>query len=553
MLPPFPTTSKDTASYTKAITTSFEAGYGRELREFLQSLRAKPLAVAKFIEHFSAAANNANPDRAWLNFDDDASRFIDETRAAQSALLDNGPPWSPTLTIVDHGPEITIKVGWITSLQGRSTHILWDVRTLPHGDPVGLLLSQRSFFSSLDYRSEPPATHREFPKLGGYHPERFKALRSYSDVIGKLYRYEVDPTDGLLTRELLNKVAAPIIAEANEKGMGFPRRHKEGLPPMSTVLSTEISLATAFGRYVQAGRQIMDFPLVLTEMLSETDVDDIPLQGIKMPYAAQYLHFGPQRGLELEPGWFVDGAYVEQRGEPGNLRFTVTASNAENSQYLHWYVKPEPQYTQDFVEKFTTMDLGTAIDTVLAAKLTEKPAGTAKEGASVFEGARAGVGANGPQVVDVSNVSAAWSTEATTRRHAVYKKAVQLAVNSLCYVSAYPEDIQRAWPPGSPSHLTKQADEGTPKERKRATSKLAALGYVPVHLCGQLLIRKQTEAASHAPGGGTTKATHWRRGHWRNQTHGPGRSLKKLIWVMPMLIGGKNADEPDTGHIYLVT
>ena len=30
---------------------------------------------------------------------------------------------------------------------------------------------------------------------------------------------------------------------------------------------------------------------------------------------------------------------------------------------------------------------------------------------------------------------------------------------------------------------------------------------------------------------------HWRRGHLRNQAHGPGRTLRKLAWIEPMLIG----------------
>jgi len=30
---------------------------------------------------------------------------------------------------------------------------------------------------------------------------------------------------------------------------------------------------------------------------------------------------------------------------------------------------------------------------------------------------------------------------------------------------------------------------------------------------------------------------HWRRGHLRNQPHGQGRTLRRLIWIEPMLIG----------------
>jgi hypothetical protein len=29
---------------------------------------------------------------------------------------------------------------------------------------------------------------------------------------------------------------------------------------------------------------------------------------------------------------------------------------------------------------------------------------------------------------------------------------------------------------------------------------------------------------------------HLRRGHWRNQAHGPGRSLRTLKWIEPMIV-----------------
>ncbi len=33
------------------------------------------------------------------------------------------------------------------------------------------------------------------------------------------------------------------------------------------------------------------------------------------------------------------------------------------------------------------------------------------------------------------------------------------------------------------------------------------------------------------------KRFHWRRGHWRNQAHGEGHSLRKFIWLEPMAVG----------------
>lgn len=35
---------------------------------------------------------------------------------------------------------------------------------------------------------------------------------------------------------------------------------------------------------------------------------------------------------------------------------------------------------------------------------------------------------------------------------------------------------------------------------------------------------------------GSTVSTHWRRGHWRNQPHGPNNSLRKQILIKPVLV-----------------
>jgi hypothetical protein len=48
-------------------------------------------------------------------------------------------------------------------------------------------------------------------------------------------------------------------------------------------------------------------------------------------------------------------------------------------------------------------------------------------------------------------------------------------------------------------------------------------------------------------------ATHWRRGHWRRQPHGPQNSLRKLVWLMPTLVNLGKRGEEVPGHLYLVS
>ena len=42
---------------------------------------------------------------------------------------------------------------------------------------------------------------------------------------------------------------------------------------------------------------------------------------------------------------------------------------------------------------------------------------------------------------------------------------------------------------------------------------------------------------------------HWRRGHLRNQAHGQGRTLRKLIWVEPVLVGMNETPGPSRSPV----
>lgn len=121
----------------------------------------------------------------------------------------------------------------------------------------------------------------------------------------------------------------------------------------------------------------------------------------------------------------------------------------------------------------------------------------------------------------------------------------------VCFtVTAHPDDIATVWPTGTPEALQTKASTGQGKDVRRARSQLAARGYVPVLLCGQQVERqRQRVRASASPGAGNP-VTHRHRRHWRNQAHGPGRSLRKLVWVMPMLVGHHQSEAPESGHLY---
>lgn len=537
----------------------FESGKSEQLREFTRGIENRPNAVLAFERAFNSLMDESAID--WEGTPDQRAilEMISESHEALETFLVNMPSRQKLGTYLifrNHGAQATVEFGW---LDARAGEVTWDRWTGTVDDPVMAFADIGFMFDRREYRCEPREKAIAEPPLYRYHPERFKAFHACAESVGKIYRHKVDGQSGMLTLDLLNELMNVVIGEMNDKTMHYPRKLTLNAPSASLVMESLQTLATAYGRYVQAGRQIMDFPSALVEMLAKTDVDDIPLDTIKMPFAAQYLHFGPQADLELEPGWLVDGAYVEGRGEAGDLRFTVTAVPTDRSLSRLWFVYPEPEYTQDLVGDYRKMDLATAIDTVLSDRLVGLNESVGKPGGDITEQLQsdmAAVGAEMPddlRVLDVSPRLAKERLEQVNRRHPVYRSALQLVVNALCYLTAYPDDIMSVWPEGTPLSLKEKADSGRGKEAMRAKSKLAALGYVPVHVCGKRIEEQRNRIGIATLDHGHV-ASHWRRGHWRNQVHGPGRSLRKLIWVMPVLVGASHRDdEPGAGHLYLVS
>ena len=310
-------------------------------------------------------------------------------------------------------------------------------------------------------------------------------------------------------------------------------------PPASTIVQTEEILSSAYGRFIQCGKQIMDFPPLLMELLSNTDVDEIPIGSIKLPYASQYIYFGPQEKMEMDGICWVDGVYVEQRSENGGLRFTLTTVPKDTKDSEIWYLMPEVTYTQDLIFESGDICISEAVEKVLQTQLSDLQRKIEYIGESRY----------GNQIKDNNAEMSRLRQTIILSRHPVYQAAIKLAINALCYIVAYPNDMKQVWPKETPPKLLNKLKTSSEKMRKKIQSRLESLGYTPVHICGQKLT---LDHVGNAHQNSFHPKSHWRRGHWRNQPYGQGREMRRLIWIMPTLVGGVTEEQPN-GHIYLVS
>jgi len=128
----------------------------------------------------------------------------------------------------------------------------------------------------------------------------------------------------------------------------------------------------------------------------------------------------------------------------------------------------------------------------------------------------------------------------------VFRQALKLVVNCLCYLSSPSREVADRYPE---SELTRRiAEAPTPLERARARNRATREGYTLIHFCGDSLEHETPSMPS-----GRELSAHWRRGHWRNQAFGQGRSEHKLIWIRPTLVRKDKAADVIPGHKYDVS
>lgn len=437
----------------------------------------------------------------------------------------------------------------------QAESMLWEERDLADSDPVALAVALSGRDNVIEYLRAPrPALFKPGP-LDRYHPERFLTYHPGARALAPLARAWGNPKVRGLTMDDFHRVQAAMVADSQAKLFELPMEVRRELPPLgSAPLAQAASLACHTVMWMAAGRQIYDLPPALVERFRETDVDDVPLAMLKFPYDGLYLYWGPQPDMELEPGWLVDGAYV-MTGVPGVLQLVVTTAPVDPAAGTWWPVIGEPYYFQAFEADTLAMDVGSAVDTVLAKELAELRDRAAKPAMDIDPLLHEMV-ANGDvdpaqaplHIQDVSARTASQEMDRLSRRHGIYVASLKLVVNGLCYLTAYPNDSAAEYPAGAPEGLVKAATSTDFKTAKGARGRLAELGYLPVHLCGQELLRHPLPHQA----GDRHMRTHWRRGHWRRQVYGEGRALRKLIWVMPMVVGASDDAEP-LGHLYLVS
>lgn len=399
-----------------------------------------------------------------------------------------------------------------------------------------------------------------------YHPERFRMLNPLARQISTIYQSLSGQK--MATYETFQKIIDLIMQTYNKTIKELPIEQR---PDNLRTLYRYGDAAMHYAAFCSFGRQIFHFNNEIVEQFRKTDIDEVLLESLRFPYEVFYMSFGKQMDLKLwNKDYFVDGAYISMFNiketslqiflttDKGDKTASVPSQvfdwnfSADNGLYLPKPAKQDPKFDWIFQPE-EHYYLSIPVDDLSQPILRDVEKALNEE----FENRKKAAQKPPPPPPGPGKVVINRRPETEQREmkeleegYPIFKEALKLIINGLCYISVYPDDIETQWPADTPQALLEKIDTAKkPKEIARASSKLLSMGYTKIHFCGRAFERLDK---SSFPTGKEIKA-HWRRGHWRNQACGPQLLKRKLIWIMPVIVHKDKADNlADAGHVYYV-
>lgn len=307
-----------------------------------------------------------------------------------------------------------------------------------------------------------------------------------------------------------------------------------------TSIASHRDLEIPYKRFDVSGRHIYYMDRDLTELLANSDIDDVPFEQLKLPHAAFYIHFGPQEAISFENGVSVDGCYVTDFEDGIEIAFVF--DNSLNIDGTDWVNGSDPFIAISLSPEDT---IGSSISAesrffdsliVKADYLIKHEEDCRKSRIKSLRAAHY----EARSLRDQSQMRAALGNN--------LKDALRLAVNSILYISSYGDEVQLEVPEDAPSRARAQFAAADKEGQAKIARRLVNDGFVVVN---HVKSGSAEHLADADPAG--SRRSHWRRGFWRMQRIGKGWSDARLTWVRPTIVSGHNAPADRHGVIHRVT
>lgn len=307
---------------------------------------------------------------------------------------------------------------------------------------------------------------------------------------------------------------------------------------------------SSFERFWTESRQVFHFRPRLAAMLAETEVGDVPWSELRFPHQDFYVGWGDYGQPSFDHHghhYVVEGAYVKCV-EASKLDFLsgglslVFACRLVQPSYREvfgHYEKArhfkEPVY-EYIISAVGAATVGEAMANGEAASLKHADGldGVINRIANTLA-RQHGLMAGNPPIGAYRLL--------VGRAHPIVRPFLPVLFNCIFYLTQFPEHITLDFPPETPRNLVKQATTapGTNK-REQAEIEIRRRGFSRVRYVADPAIADESALNEVRQNSGVPASTHWRRGHWRRQPHGPGLTLIKRLWIKPVLVNAAGGE-----------
>ena len=281
------------------------------------------------------------------------------------------------------------------------------------------------------------------------------------------------------------------------------------------------------------GKNIFHFSKNLIELLKETDVLDIDLSLIKLPYYSFYIDLSEAKmPFEENGSEFIDGVFIRDEQDDGDNGQSF--ERAINIDFVG----------NDYIEKYWTINKDLCWDTERGFHSTllfldRKDNLKTVDDAIKFDKK----GFVGEYTFDERDDDT--KIDLYLMHKQVVDRTISLAINCLLYLTTKELDVTENYPEDLPIHLkTKLEKANTNRKKEVAKTAITESGFTKIKYVGYKIRTTQLKEST-----GKEILTHWRRGHWRNQKFGINLTESKLVWIMPTIVN-KEKGEPRKGHLY---
>lgn len=262
----------------------------------------------------------------------------------------------------------------------------------------------------------------------------------------------------------------------------------EKRPADTRLISKEIHYAIHYAVFAVHGRNIFHFEPEMIEQFRQTDIDEVPVSALAFPYKSFYMSFGKQTDLDLwREGNFVDGAYISVL--PGVRLQIILSTIRHDVDYrdrTNWITNPDRYY-------------------YLPLTLDRPDVSVTTDQSGIYE-------IDGRSIEVRDNKHHLSKLEAAEIRDGfdVFKEALRLVINGLCYITSNLDETEERWPDDTPKEQLERLNKATNKSnRQKALAELLSRGYSKVRFCGKHSV---SDRVTVVPTGRELTA-HWRRGH----------------------------------------